>query len=831
LCLREAQSFASRRKSRLLLLTPVTKTTGLALVFEANRSQSVRYAGAKVRTGKFGLIQRDCEHMANWSIAYGARLTRLRWAFLILGILVSFGAISGIRHLEFTNDYRYFFGEGNPNLAQWEKVQRTYTQTDQLLWVIKPKSGEATDPVILDLIGKITEQAWQVPNSVRVDSLTNYQHTWAEGDDLIVEDLVPDPSAVTQEEADRIKAIALADPVTALRLISADARTTAVMATIYLPKDDTVALTETMRAAREIKSFILDTYPDVEVGLTGSVALSNAFNEATQRDLSTLLPLMILVLGLTVFLLTRSITGTLASLVVVILSAAAAVGTAGWLGTPMSPPSAMAPIIILTVAVADSIHILITTLVNMRSGMEKRPAIVESLRINMGPVFLTSITTAIGFLSLRFSDAPPIRDMGTFSAIGALYAWFLSMTLFPALLAILPLRGAKTIENQSRIMEAIAKPVIAMRVPIILVFVGMGATAAYVLPDLKFDDRFVEYFDTSMEFRQDTDFASANLTGIYQIHYSLGAKTSGGISDPEYLKTLDAFTQYFRSQPKVMNVSSFTDIMKRVNKSLHQDDEAWYRVPEERSMAAEFLLLYEMSLPYGLDLNDQVDVDKSATRFVVTLDTVATAELGQITDKADAWLRENAPAYMHARPAGQAVMFAYIGESNFEAMKLGSAVALFLISLCLMIALRNIRLGILSLVPNVLPPALAFGIFWSTGGTLGIWSVPVFVAALGLIVDATVHFLSKYQRARREKQMDERAAVEYAFRTVGTALLVSTLVLIAGFTILALSSFKMNSALGMMVALTIAVALIVDFLLLPALLVTFDKRKVSQPRT
>lgn len=763
--------------------------------------------------------------MSSGSVVFARSLVKLRWLAVILGMAVAFAATSGVKNLSFTNDYRYFFGEGNPNLAQWDKIQRTYTQTDQLFWVIKPKEGEATDPKILRLIGELTEQGWQLPGSVRVDSITNFQHIRAEGDDLIIEDLVPDPANVTEDEAHDIRDIALSDPVIAKRLISADARTTAVMATVYLPADDTTALTETMKHARSMKAHVIENYPDVEVALTGSVALSNAFNEATQKDLSTLLPIMLVVLGLAVFLLTRSVTGTLSSLFVVVLSASCAIGIAGWIGTPLSPPSAMAPIIILTIAVADSIHILISTLVQMRSGMAKRQAIIESLRINIGPVFLTSVTTAIGFLSLRFSDSPPIQDMGTFSAVGAVFAWFFSMTLFPAMLAILPLKGAKTIESQSRLMEALAKPAIFMRWPIIVSFTVLGAAAIYVLPGLRFDDKFVEYFGKSIEFRQDTDFAAENLTGIYIIHYSLNAADAGGISDPEYLKTLDDFASWYRSQEKVMNVSSFADIIKKLNKTMHSDDEAYYKVPDDRNMAAEFLLLYEMSLPYGLDLNDQISVDKSATRLVVTLDTVPTEKLGEITTKADNWLRANAPAHMHSAPSGQAVMFAYIGSSNFDAMKTGSALALLLISLCLVIALRDVRLGALSLVPNVLPPVLAFGIFWSTGGTLGIWSVPVFAAALGLIVDATVHFLSKYQRARREKGLDERGAVEYAFRTVGTALLVSTLVLVAGFLILALSSFKMNANLGMMVALTIAIALIVDFLLLPALLVTLDKQK------
>ncbi len=763
--------------------------------------------------------------MRSFSGVFARGIVWFRWLVLPLVLAAAASAIYGGQNLRFTNDYRYFFSPENPNLAAFDKVQRTYTRTDELIWVLKPNEGAATTPEMFKLIGEVTEAAWQTPFSVRVDSLTNYQHTTAEEDDLIVADLVSDPSNVSLEEAERARSIAMSEPATALRLISEDGSTTAVLATLQMPDDDPAALLASIAHARAMKAEFSEAYPDVTIALTGSVALSNAFTEATQKDLSTLVPLMFLILALSVFALTRSASGTFAALIVVGLSAAAALGTAGWLKIPLSPPSSMAPVIILTVAVADSIHILITTLVEMRHGKAKREAIVESLRVNMSPVFLTSVTTAIGFASLNFSDSPPLRDMGTISAVGALYAWVFSMTLFPALLMMLPLKAGKVVENQSALLTKFAEPVIFLRVPLILVFVGIIVASGIRLPQLQFNDRFVEYFDSSIEFRQDSDFAADNLTGIYQLNYSVGAKDSGGIADPAYLERLEAFANWMRGQPEVVHVASFTDIMKRVNKSMHGDDETWYRLPDDRQLAAQYLLLYEMSLPYGLDLNNQINVDKSATRMVVTLTDISTGDLKQLQTRTQAWMADNVPDYMVTAGAGQVVMFSYIGRSNFETMKVGTSLALILISLCLVLALRDLRLGALSLVPNITPPLVAFGIFSLFASELGFWSNFVVAASLGLIVDATVHFLSKYQRARKENNLDERDAVRYAFRTVGTALLVTTLVLVAGFSVLALSAFKINAMLGITVALTVGVALIIDFLLLPGLLVTLDKRR------
>lgn len=767
--------------------------------------------------------------MRSKSALVARMIVLLRWPLLLAMLAVIGLAGMGLQDVRFTNNYRYFFSPDNPNLAGLELVQRTYTKGDMVLFVVQPEEGLATDPAVLEVIGKMTEDAWQMPKTIRVDSLTNFQHTVALEDDLEVSDLVPDPTNVTKEAAREVARIAHEEPALALRLLSADGRTTAVVALLQVDDDDSESLKGIMSHAREMKQRYMADNPGLKIGITGTIALSNAFSEATQRDLSTLVPLMLLILAGTIYFLTRSGTGTLVSLVVVALSAAAAIGTAGHLGIPLSPPSAMAPVVILTIAVADSIHILITTLVEMRQGRTKREAVVESLRVNMTPVFLTSLTTAIGFLSLNFSDAPPMRDLGTIAAVGSIYAWALSITLLPALLLILPLKAGKVVESQSAWLTKFAEPVIFLRYVFVLVFVGLIIAAGLKIPTLAFNDRFVEYFDESVEFRQDSDFAANNLTGIYQLHYSVGAADSGGIADPDYLASLDKFANWLRKQDEVAHVATFTDVMKRVNKSMHGDAEDAYRLPTDRELAAQYLLLYEMSLPYGLDLNDQINVDKSATRLIATLFDISTNDLQSLRKRAQDYQRSELPAFMYSEGDGTAVMFSFIGRNNFEAMKLGTGVALALISICLIIALRDLRLGLLSIVPNVAPPLLAFGIFATYRNELGFWATFVVATALGLIVDATVHFLSKYQRARRERGADAPDAVRYAFTTVGTALLVSTLVLVAGFMVLAQSTFRINAMLGLTVALTVAIALVVDFLLLPALLIILDRRKDVTP--
>ncbi len=261
---------------------------------------------------------------------------------------------------------------------------------------------------------------------------------------------------------------------------------------------------------------------------------------------------------------------------------------------------------------------------------------------------------------------------------------------------------------------------------------------------------------------------------------------------------------------------------------MHGDDQTWFKVPDNQELAAQYLLLYEMSLPYGLDLNDQLDVDKSATRVVITTKNVTNNEILALADEGKQWLKDNAPEYMHSIGASPTIMFANVAKRNITTMLGGTTIALLLISFILIFALRSLKVGLLSLIPNLLPIGLAFGVWGILVGQVGLASSIVAAICMGIVVDDTVHFLSKYLRARNEKGLSPEDSIRYAFSTVGIALWVTSLVLVLGFLVLAYSSFAVNSQLGQLTFLTISLALITDFVLLPPLLLIFDRDKGGQ---
>jgi predicted RND superfamily exporter protein len=756
---------------------------------------------------------------------YAKNLLQWQWLVLILVIIMVGLAGLGAKNLRFNNDYKIFFSADDERLLAFENLQNTYTKNDNILMAIAPENGKVFTRKTLAAIEDITKRAWKTPYSIRVDSLANYQHTESVGDDMSVANLYEEAKNLTDEELSKIEKIALNEPLLVHRLISEKAHMTAINITIEIPPDGemTKIVPEVVQYARELKAYINETYPELEVYLTGIVMMNNAFAEASKYDMSHLIPLTFLIILVTVFLLLRSFNGILATMLVIAFSIVTAMGLAGWAGIQLSPPVMSSPVIILTLAVADCVHILSTWMQQMRNGIEKKAAMIESLRINFAPVFLTSLTTAIGFLSLNFSDAPPFRDLGNIAAIGVMAAFVFSITLLPALATLLPskVRVSKKESIMHGMMVSFANWVIAKQKILLISMTVLTIVMMALIPKNELNDIYVEYFDERIQFRTDSDFVVKNMTGLYFIDYSLDSKKPGGISEPTVLAQINQFSEWLRSQPEVIHVNTIGDTFKRLNRNMHGDDDSWYRLPDNRDLAAQYLLLYEMSLPYGLDLNNQIDIDKKSTRLSVTMKTISTQQVLAFEKRVDAWMEANTPL-IKSVGASPTIMFAHIGMKNIMSMLTGTTVALVLISLILIIALGSVRYGLLSLVPNLVPAGMAFGLWAIVDGEIGLALSVVTAMTLGIVVDDTIHFLSKYIRAHREQDLSAENAVRYAFSTVGVALWVTSLALIAGFLVLSTSSFELNAGMGLLTSIVIAFALLADFLLLPPLLIKLD---------
>ncbi len=749
-------------------------------------------------------------------------------AFIVLLVVFSIIILSalGAKNLYFRGDYNIFFEGTNKQLMAFDEIQTTFAKTDNLAIVVAPEDGNVFTPETLTLIQNLTVDAWQIPYSSRVDSLANYQHTEAIEDDLLVEDLLYEEYEHTPERIAKVKQIALNEPLLKNALVSASGDVTIVNVTVQLPEvDKTAEVQEVIAAINAMIGKYQDQYPNVEFHKAGIIAMNNAFMTSAQEDSSTLVPLMLLVVLVFLTFMLRSSFSVVATLIVIISSIVATMGLSGWAGMFLSTATVNVPTLVLTLAVADCVHVIVTMRQAMQRGMEKAQAIQYSIKLNAMPILITSVTTAIGFLMMNMSDSPVLRDFGNLSALGVLIACFLSVTMLPALLKLLPIKRLSvnpTAEDKVTFMDKLGDFVVANRKALLPISTLVIVGAAALIPLNKVNDESVKYFDTSSEFRQAADFMEQTVSGMTTLSIAVKTNESQAIADPVFLQAIGDFTEWLRVQPETDHVATLSDVYMRLNKNMHGDDDSYYQLPLNRELAAQYLLLYEMSLPYGLDLNNQINVDKSSIKMVLTVDNLGSVELVELEERIYSWFAANAPQY-EVVASSPSLMFAHIGETNMASMLSTLPITLVLISGLMIFALRSVRLGMISLVPNIAPAIIGFGLWALISGEINLGLSVVVTLTLGIVVDDAVHFLSKYQRARIEGKSAEEA-VRYAFHTVGRALWITTVVLVAGFSVLAMSSFRLNSDMGLLSAIVIFIALVVDFILLPSLLMIFDKQ-------
>ena len=553
------------------------------------------------------------EKFANWIMAN-------RPLVIILCLIVVAVSAYSLQYLSVSSNNRIFFGPENPQLIAFDEVEENFQRTNNILFIVEVKEGKVFSQGIMNALEELTSEAWEIPHVYRVDSISNYQYSKARGDDLDVGGLIEFLEDDTPESYNAIESIALNDEFIAERLISLDGKIAGVSVLLEYPEGSTVAVLDSVKVARQISDQFEQRFPQLDIRLTGTEMISATFAETSLADAETLIPAMYIVIVVLLILLLRSVAAVIVTAITAGLTVASALGIAAFTGVTLTPMSISAPTVILTIVVAHSVHVLVTYFQQLRQGKRREDAMRESLRVNAQPVFLTSLTTLIGFLSLNVSDTPPIQDFGNIVGLGVCYGFVLSLCLLPAMMSYMPVKIRHvTSEDTRTFMDTLADFVIRHKNLLFWSFLFAGLFFTAFSPTNVINDQYSKYFDESMEFRKASDFADKSLAGLYSIEYILDSGVEDGITDPEYLASINKFAEWLRAQPDVRHVAVFSDVMKRLNKNMHGDDPTFHTIPETKELASQYLLLFEMSLPAELDLSTMINSSRSATRLSVSL--------------------------------------------------------------------------------------------------------------------------------------------------------------------------------------------------------------------
>lgn len=757
----------------------------------------------------------------------------------------------------FDGDYHVWFEKDNKELVAYDEFQKVFSKEENLIIVVKAKNGDLFTNKNLESLKYITDESWKVPYVSRVDGLTNFNYTYVDDDDLLVEDFIYSLPLDDGELAEK-KELALEDPLMPHFLIDPKGDLTQVQLRVIIPEHFPTGYQEARTAvealAAQIRSPQLEDLDgklvdnpnyndDLEVKLGGTVMLNTAFQKFAERDMQTLMPFMFLFIIVVLVVTLRAFWGATLPMGLLVTSVIVPIGLfVGTMNWSLNNATMNVIQMLVAVAVADSVHVLAVFYRGLRHGLDKKAAMLYTVEKNFLPCLITSVTTAIGFYSLYFQDIPPFKDLGIFAGTGTMYAFFASLFTLPAIMSVLPFKkrevDLKQIqEKEESGYERLTAFVIKYQKPIRLTALVTGVFAIYFMTQIKIDNTAVKYFSPKTEFRQATNYIDQNIIGVNPIEYRFDSGEDNGIYDPQYLKNLEKFQNYIKDHPeyKMTYVSSIVDIVKRLNKTMHGNDPAYYKIPEgnevtadgdsidAKKLIAQYMLLYQMSLPHGMELTNQIDIQNRTTRVTAFAQSYSSFEMLDHINTIEAWIQENMPE-MNAVAVGVPVMFGQLFVIAIPGMLKSIGISFLFITIVLCLTFKSVRVGLFSMIPNMWPIAFVFGI-------IGLFQIPVNMSVavvgmitLGIAVDDSVHFLTKYLHAIHDGK-DKTNAILYAFRQVGAPLVFTSLILVCGFGSLTQSEFALNSDMALYCSIVIAFALFADFILLPAIMLKYDREK------
>ena len=563
-----------------------------------------------------------------------------------------------------------------------------------------------------------------------------------------------------------------------------------------------------------------------EFYLNGGPIVNSAFIEIATADGALFTPLTLVITMIVLLLIFRKFSSMLTSMSVVIFSILIVLSIQVILGYKLNNFTVNMPVFITAIGIADAMHILWIYTVARKKGMDNHSAIHYSVSKNFLPILFTSLTTAVGFASLGISNVIPIKTLGIATANAALLAFIITILFVPAILAIVnpKIKIQEDAENKStKFAQWYGSFIVRFDKKIftatLLLFIGIG----YGITKVQVDSNTVRYFTEDVPWRKTVNFVQDNISGPMTYEIIVDSNKQDGIKDPVFLKEVENFyVDFYKQFPKeVRHITSLLQVVKKFNEVMNKSK----TIPDSQDLIAQYLLLYTLSLPQGMEINDQMDIEERQFRITASMNVTDTSKDLEMLNWVENWWETNTE--YKARVDGQTAMFAHMQSDVTDTLIQSITIAIVAVSLMMLLIFRSVKLLPLFVLPNIIPIALVVGLM----GWLGIYiDLGVAIAGaiiIGVAVDDTIHFFVKYFEARKTGA-NMKDTLTHVMQYSGSAIIFTTIILSLAFSVFAFSDFLPNYMFGVVTASALIIAVVADLLMLPAILSVIDKYKKTQ---
>ena len=736
---------------------------------------------------------------------------------IVLGGAISLGALKTT--IDSSDDS--ILSEDDPYRLEVAQVNKDFPPSTSVLFAFMSPEGDVFNRDMLQAMQDLTDRYTDVESAVSVASLINHRLDAVDADIHRRDYLLPELDELTAQDLVKIREIALKDEDLTQSMLSPEGDMALAVIKFQATSEEQETQLRIAKTVVDLRDSLREQYPDQNIYVLGRILFEYDNYNAQVKDSKYLFPIVMLtVLGLMYFCL-GSLSFALAIAAVSVMSVGLTVGAVGWAQVPFNQISNMGPLVVFMIAMADSIHLVSVYLQGLHKSLSKFEALRESLRVNIQPVTLATVTTAMGFLSLNYCASPGIYGFGNVVAIGVVWAFLVTFTLLPALILLLPVKKVPKPLGVKGFINFVANLVANHGTPLFWGSLTLIAVTFAMLPLNKVDfDRF-SFIDKDSDFHTVISALAEKIGNDQSLVYSIDSGKYYGITEPEFLRKIEEFSLWLEEQPQTSFVTSYTGFLKNRNMAENDNDPAWEVLPEDNLQIIDYLVGYQLVQEIEPQLEPIFNADYSAIRLVVGTSNLSNVQLLDFSEQIEDWITLNMDPAYDVLHGDNSILYARLNKTISLQLMEGFTVSFLLITATLLVGLKSVRYGLLSIIPNLFPATIVFGIWGFLVGELSPYILMLFSISIGLVVDDSVHVLSKYIVARRDGESPE-AAVQYSLDKAGSAITITTLSLAVGTFILVLSNTFYYQNVALLLTPIIIVALLLDLLFLPPLLVRFD---------